>query len=79
MTGASVADGGVCRTGCLAAPDVGSAGDDFVRAVLTDEASLRQWTAVANDGIIAPAGILEGFAGAGPGGNRGSSGADCAA
>jgi hypothetical protein len=33
--------------------------------VLTDEASLRSWTAVANDGIIATAGILEGFAGAG--------------
>jgi VIT1/CCC1 family predicted Fe2+/Mn2+ transporter len=30
-----------------------------------DEASLRSWTAVANDGIIATAGILEGFAGAG--------------
>jgi len=36
-----------------------------VRSVLTDEASLRQWTLVANDGIIATAGILEGFAGAG--------------
>jgi len=36
-----------------------------IRAVLTDEASLRSWTAVANDGIIATAGILEGFAGAG--------------
>ncbi len=36
-----------------------------VRAILTDEASLRSWTAVANDGIIATAGILEGFAGAG--------------
>ena len=33
--------------------------------MLTDEASLRSWTAVANDGIIATAGILEGFAGAG--------------
>jgi VIT1/CCC1 family predicted Fe2+/Mn2+ transporter len=36
-----------------------------IKAVLTDEASLRSWTAVANDGIIATAGILEGFAGAG--------------
>lgn len=36
-----------------------------IRAVLTDGASLRSWTAVANDGIIATAGILEGFAGAG--------------
>lgn len=36
-----------------------------IRALLTDEASLRSWTAVANDGIIATAGILEGFAGAG--------------
>jgi VIT1/CCC1 family predicted Fe2+/Mn2+ transporter len=36
-----------------------------IHAVLTDEASLRSWTAVANDGIIATAGILEGFAGAG--------------
>jgi vacuolar iron transporter family protein len=36
-----------------------------IRSVLTDEASLRQWTLVANDGIIATAGILEGFAGAG--------------
>src|SRR5262245_46688134 len=36
-----------------------------IRAILTDEASLRQWTGIANDGIIATAGILEGFAGAG--------------
>jgi VIT1/CCC1 family predicted Fe2+/Mn2+ transporter len=36
-----------------------------IQAVLMDEASLRSWTAVANDGIIATAGILEGFAGAG--------------
>jgi vacuolar iron transporter family protein len=36
-----------------------------IRGVLTDGASLRAWTAVANDGIIATAGILEGFAGAG--------------
>jgi VIT1/CCC1 family predicted Fe2+/Mn2+ transporter len=36
-----------------------------IKAVLTDDASLRSWTAVANDGIIATAGILEGFAGAG--------------
>ena len=36
-----------------------------IQAALTDGASLRSWTAVANDGIIATAGILEGFAGAG--------------
>ena len=36
-----------------------------IRARLTDGANLRSWTAVANDGIIATAGILEGFAGAG--------------
>ena len=36
-----------------------------ILAVLTDGASLRSWTLVANDGIIATAGILEGFAGAG--------------
>jgi VIT1/CCC1 family predicted Fe2+/Mn2+ transporter len=36
-----------------------------IREVLTDDASLRSWTSVANDGIIATAGILEGFAGAG--------------
>ena len=36
-----------------------------VRAILTDPESLRSWTLVANDGIIATAGILEGFAGAG--------------
>jgi len=36
-----------------------------IRAVVTDDASLRQWTLIANDGIIATAGILEGFAGAG--------------
>ena len=36
-----------------------------IQAILTDEASLRSWTLVANDGIIATAGILEGFAGAG--------------
>ena len=32
---------------------------------MTDPESLRQWTGVANDAIIATAGILEGFAGAG--------------
>jgi VIT1/CCC1 family predicted Fe2+/Mn2+ transporter len=35
------------------------------RAAVTDPESLRSWTLVANDGIIATAGILEGFAGAG--------------
>jgi VIT1/CCC1 family predicted Fe2+/Mn2+ transporter len=32
---------------------------------VTDRESLRSWTQVANDGIVATAGILEGFAGAG--------------
>ena len=36
-----------------------------LRAGLSDPESLRQWRLVANDGIIATAGILEGFAGAG--------------
>jgi VIT1/CCC1 family predicted Fe2+/Mn2+ transporter len=36
-----------------------------VRAAATDPDSLRKWSVVANDGIIATAGILEGFAGAG--------------
>jgi vacuolar iron transporter family protein len=34
-------------------------------AAVADRGSLRSWTQVANDGIIATAGILEGFAGAG--------------
>jgi vacuolar iron transporter family protein len=38
-----------------------------LRAAVTDRESLRSWTQVANDGIIATAGILEGFAGAGAG------------
>src|SRR5215467_673717 len=37
----------------------------WLRAAVTDPESLRSWTLVANDGIIATAGILEGFAGAG--------------
>jgi len=36
-----------------------------LRAAVTDPGSLRPWSVVANDGIIATAGILEGFAGAG--------------
>jgi VIT1/CCC1 family predicted Fe2+/Mn2+ transporter len=36
-----------------------------LRAAVTDPNSLRSWSVVANDGIIATAGILEGFAGAG--------------
>jgi len=36
-----------------------------LRAAATDRESLRSWTVIANDGIIATAGILEGFAGAG--------------
>jgi hypothetical protein len=50
------------RTGA-AAP--GPAPPCWLRAALTDRESLRSWTQVANDGIIATAGILEGFAGAG--------------
>jgi VIT1/CCC1 family predicted Fe2+/Mn2+ transporter len=37
----------------------------WLRAAVTDRESLRSWTQNANDGIIATAGILEGFAGAG--------------
>ncbi len=37
----------------------------WLRAAVADRQSLRSWTQVANDGIIATAGILEGFAGAG--------------
>jgi VIT1/CCC1 family predicted Fe2+/Mn2+ transporter len=36
-----------------------------LRAAVADRESLRSWTVIANDGIIATAGILEGFAGAG--------------
>ena len=36
-----------------------------LRSALSDPESLRLWRVVANDGIIATAGILEGFAGAG--------------
>jgi VIT1/CCC1 family predicted Fe2+/Mn2+ transporter len=37
----------------------------WLRAAAADRESLRSWTQVANDGVIATAGILEGFAGAG--------------
>jgi VIT1/CCC1 family predicted Fe2+/Mn2+ transporter len=37
----------------------------WLRAAVSDRESLRSWTQNANDGIIATAGILEGFAGAG--------------
>src|SRR5215472_19073246 len=37
----------------------------WLRAAIADRESLRSWTQNANDGIIATAGILEGFAGAG--------------
>lgn len=37
----------------------------WLRAAVADRESLRSWTQVANDGIVATAGILEGFAGAG--------------
>ena len=36
-----------------------------VRAAVTDPNALRSWSVIANDGIMATAGILEGFAGAG--------------
>lgn len=36
-----------------------------IRSRVSDAASLRSWTVEANDGIIATAGVLEGFAGAG--------------
>jgi VIT1/CCC1 family predicted Fe2+/Mn2+ transporter len=38
-----------------------------VRAAVADPHLLRTWSVIANDGIIATAGILEGFAGAGAG------------
>jgi vacuolar iron transporter family protein len=37
----------------------------WLRAAVADRVSLRAWTLVANDGIVATAGNLEGFAGAG--------------
>jgi VIT1/CCC1 family predicted Fe2+/Mn2+ transporter len=37
----------------------------WLRATVADRESLRSWTQIANDGIVATAGILEGFAGAG--------------
>jgi VIT1/CCC1 family predicted Fe2+/Mn2+ transporter len=37
----------------------------WLRAAVADRESLRSWTQNANDGIVATAGILEGFAGAG--------------
>src|SRR5215831_7797001 len=37
----------------------------WLRTAVADRESLRSWTQIANDGIIATAGILEGFAGAG--------------
>src|SRR5262245_38114981 len=36
-----------------------------LRLVITDSGSHRAWALAANDGVIATAGILEGFAGAG--------------
>ena len=38
-----------------------------LRELVTDPQSLRKWSVIANDGIIATAGILEGFSGAGAG------------
>jgi VIT1/CCC1 family predicted Fe2+/Mn2+ transporter len=39
-----------------------------LRAATADREALRSWTQIANDGIVATAGILEGFAGAGASG-----------
>jgi VIT1/CCC1 family predicted Fe2+/Mn2+ transporter len=52
--GATVTDPGARRTPL-----------GWLRAAVADQESRRSWTQVANDGIIATAGILEGFAGAG--------------
>jgi VIT1/CCC1 family predicted Fe2+/Mn2+ transporter len=46
-------------------PDARPAPFGWLSAAVADRESLRSWTQVANDGIIATAGILEGFAGAG--------------
>jgi VIT1/CCC1 family predicted Fe2+/Mn2+ transporter len=54
------------RSGATATdPGARSAPLGWLREALADRESLRLWTLVANDGIIATAGILEGFAGAG--------------
>lgn len=45
--------------------DVPAAGLTGLRLLFADPASHRAWALAANDGIIATAGILEGFAGAG--------------
>jgi GNAT superfamily N-acetyltransferase len=52
------------RTGATAAGPVPLR---WLRGAVADRESLRSWTQVANDGIIATAGLLEGFAGAGAG------------
>ena len=49
----------------VADPDTRPGPLAWLRAAVTDRESLRSWTQNANDGIIATAGILEGFAGAG--------------
>lgn len=48
-----------------AAPDDRPTVRARLRARLTDAASFRSWAVDANDGVIATAGLLEGFAGAG--------------
>ena len=53
-SGATVTDP-VARTGALG----------WLRAAMADRESFRAWMQVANDGIVATAGLLEGFAGAG--------------
>ena len=46
-----------------------------LRAKLEDAASFRSWTIDANDGIIATAGLLQGFGGGGRGTRAGDAGA----
>jgi vacuolar iron transporter family protein len=53
------------RSGATVIDDARPAPFGWLRAAVVDRESLRSWTQIANDGIIATAGILEGFAGAG--------------
>ncbi len=62
-----------CQTGGVSAPSESSPAESSpaesiwrrLRARITDSAALRGWAVDANDGIIATAGLLEGFAAAG--------------
>ena len=49
----------------VADPDTRPGQLAWLRAAVADRESLRSWTQIANDGVIATAGILEGFSGAG--------------